>query len=176
MSNDPFIGEIAMFAGNFAPRGWALCDGQLLPIAQHNALFAILGTNYGGDGRTTFGLPDLRGRVPMHAGQGPGLARRRLGERGGAEAVTLSEAQLPAHRHRMHVRQAEGDAPTPANKVPAIEGKTDKDYGDLPDPPTDSFDPACISETGGGQPHDNMPPFSCVNYIIALQGTFPSRS
>ena len=176
MSADPYIGEVIMFAGNFAPRGWAFCDGQMLSISQNTALFSLLGTTYGGDGRTTFGLPDLRGRVPMHAGQGPGLTPRALGEKGGEEQVTLTEAQIPAHRHHVHVLNGQGDAPTPANKVPAIEGKSDKDYGDLPNPADATFDPGCVSQTGGGQPHDNMPPYKCINYIIALQGTFPSRS
>ncbi|MEL7450443.1 MAG: tail fiber protein [Pseudomonadota bacterium] len=173
---DPFIGEIRMFAGNFAPRNWALCDGQLLPISQYSALFSLLGTHYGGDGRSTFGLPDLRGRAPMHAGQGPGLTPRSVGQKGGEETVTLTEAQIPAHRHLVHVRNDSGNSPEPANRVPAIESKTDADYGDLPSPPADSFDASCVSMTGGGQAHDNMAPFQCINFIIAIQGLYPSRS
>ena len=117
--SDPFIGEIKMFAGNFAPRGWALCDGQLLAVSQNDALFSLFGTIYGGDGRTTFGLPDLRGRIPIHAGSGPGLSPRRLGAKGGAENVTLTTAQLPAHKHDIFASSAGASAGNPLNNVSA---------------------------------------------------------
>ena len=172
----PYIGQIMMFGGNYAPRGWALCDGQLLSISQWTALFSILGTTYGGDGRTTFGLPDLRGRVPVHPGQGPGLTPRSLGQKAGEESVTLHINQIPSHRHEMYVNNGSGNAASPANKVMATESKGDTDYGDLPATPSDTLDPNCITNTGGGGAHDNMQPFQCVNYIIALEGEYPPRN
>lgn len=170
---DPFIGQVIMFAGNFAPRGWAFCNGQLLPIAQYSALFSILGTTYGGDGRTTFALPDLRGRAPVHAGTGPGLTNRNLGSKGGAETVTLTEAQMPQHDHRAFAVKAKADGRLPAGKMLAR-----PDDNLFADPSNDRAKLAdrTIGDTGGGQAHDNMPPFLALNYIIALQGTFPSRS
>ena len=173
---DPYMGQVEMFAGNFAPRGWALCDGQLLSISQYQALFSILGTIYGGDGRTTFGLPDLRGRVPVHPGAGPGLSPRTPGQKGGEERVTLTKDQMPAHNHLMYVNNAVGNAGLPANKVLATEAKTDKDYGDLPAPPSYTLDTNCISNAGSGQSHDNMQPFLCINFIIALEGVYPPRN
>ena len=170
---DPFIGEIIMFAGNFAPRGWAFCDGQLLSISTNTALFSILGTTYGGDGRSTFGLPDLRGRVSVHPGQGPGLSSRRLGEKAGRETVTLSVAQLPAHNHPQNATSSNAETGSPTNGL----------LGTFPGPAYDSDGTAdtqmkstSIGDTGGGQDHDNMQPYQCVNYIIALQGIFPSRN
>ena len=159
---DQFIGEIRMFAGNFAPREWAFCDGRLLPVSQYQALFSILGTTYGGDGRTDFALPDLRGRVPLHPGSGPGLTERRLGDEGGAEQVTLSEAEMPGHSHGV---TSAGDGQTIRSL--SYFG-TEKE---VPQQATGVTDPA-----GGDQPHDNMPPFQAVNFIIAIQGMYPSRS
>ena len=170
---EPFIGMIVMFGGNFAPRGWALCDGQLLPIAQNAALFSILGTTYGGDGRTTFGLPDLRGRVPMHPGNGPGLSSRRLGERGGAENVQLNVNQMPSHNHgvQQNCSSEKGLSTRPEGNYPAVTAGASY---------AESFDGQMgtdvVGNNGGGQGHANVQPFQCVNYIIALQGTFPSRS
>lgn len=170
-SEQPFIGEIVMFGGNYAPRGWAFCDGQLLPIPQHTALFSILGTTYGGDGRTTFGLPDLRGRTPIHAGSGngPGLTSRQLGSKGGAETVTLNIANLPNHSHNFHghiehlglkgVTLQEGDEV----RVP-VEG------GDEPLNIVGDID-----RTGGSQAIYNMQPFQTVNFIISLEGLYPPR-
>lgn len=170
---DPFIGEIIMFGGNFAPRGWALCDGQLLAISSNSALFSILGTTYGGDGRVTFGLPDLRGRVPIHAGHGAGLSDRRLGQKGGNEQVTLTPNQLPSHNHNIHAANVSGDDtnPTTAKAFAAASGDL---YSDSPQ--TGTMNSAIVTNTGGGQSHDNMQPFQCVNYIIALVGVYPSRS
>jgi microcystin-dependent protein len=159
---DQFIGEIRMFAGNFAPREWAFCDGRLMPISQYQALYSILGTTYGGDGRTDFALPDLRGRVPLHPGSGPGLTERRLGEEGGSEQVTLSEAEIPGHSHGV---TAAGDGQT-VRSLSYFGTQTE-----VPQQTTGVTDP-----TGGGQPHDNMPPFQAVNFIIAIQGMYPSRS
>lgn len=168
---DPFIGEIRLFAGNFAPRGWAFCDGALLPVAQNTALFSILGTTYGGDGRTTFALPDLRGRVAVHPGTGPGLTTRSAGEKGGSETATLTVDQMPAHNHRVTASNTRGDSPDPAGNVPA---------GD-PDMPyiasgTNAMSAAMIQQTGNGQPHANMQPFLGIPFIIALVGIYPSRN
>lgn len=172
---DPFIGEIIMFGGNFAPRGWALCDGQLLPIASNSALFSILGTIYGGDGRTTFALPDLRGRVPMHAGNGPGLSDRRLGSRGGQETVTLTTSQIPAHHHTIFAISAVGDSNDPSSRLLANTGAFDNEYSANTSGYV-TMSSNMVGNTGGGQYHTNVQPFLCVNFIIALQGVFPSRS
>ncbi len=165
---EPFLGQIVMFAGNFAPRGWAFCDGQLLPISQNQALFSILGTTYGGDGRTTFALPDLRGRVPMHQGRGPGLSDRRLGQKGGQETVTLTTNQLPSHNHSLNISSNDHGQKPSSSQVLGPSA-----FDDNPDVTLKS---SSIGNTGGGQPHNNVQPFGCVNFIIALQGVFPSRS
>lgn len=163
-----------MFAGTFAPRGWAYCDGSLLAISTNTALFSILGTTYGGDGRTTFGLPDLRGRLPMHPGTGPGLSPRVLGESSGSENVTLLATQMPAHNHTVGCHSA-ADQSAPTGSIPATEGT-----GGAPvyssQPADGVMNPAMIGIAGGSQPHDNMPPFLCVAFIIALEGVFPSRN
>jgi microcystin-dependent protein len=178
---EPFIGMIVMFGGNFAPRGWALCDGQLLQIAQNTALFSILGTTYGGDGRITFGLPDLRSRVPMHAGTGPGLSPRTLGQRGGQENVTLTAAELPSHNHlasgTQNVLDGAGDSSNPAGRVPAQLVRETAYSASSANAQllADSVD-VTVQNAGGSQPHDNMPPYQVINFIIALEGIFPSRS
>ncbi len=171
--SEPFIGEIRMFAGNFAPRGYALCDGQLLAVSQNDALFSLLGTIYGGDGRTTFGLPDLRGRVPIHMGQGPGLSDRPLGSQGGSETVTLSVAQMAQHAHGMVATTDFGSNNGPANQLPATAaGENLYSTG-----PSDSvMSDSTIGSTGGGQSMTNLMPTLCVNFIIALVGIFPSRN
>ncbi|WP_418264002.1 phage tail protein [Flavobacterium faecale] len=173
-AQEGFIGEIRMFGGNFAPRSWALCNGQLLPIAQNSALFSILGTTYGGDGRTTFGLPDLRGRVPMHPGNGPGLSSRRLGEKGGSETNTITVAQMPAHTHTVNAVSVDGDTNIPTNALPANTKVLDKEYS------TENTDVmmkgTMINNTGGGQSVNNIQPYNNVNFIICIQGTFPSRN
>ena len=175
--SDPFIAEIIMFGGNFAPRGWAFCDGQLLPISQNQALFSLLGTTYGGDGRTSFGLPDLRSRFPMHPGTGPGLSTRRLGEKGGVENVTLTTGQMPNHTHTGKLR-ASGDAAntnTPAGNALAL-AEAYSDQALAPSPLETRPGTVIIDATGSSQQHTNMPPFLCVNFIIALVGVFPSRN
>ncbi len=169
---DPYIGQIMMFGGNFAPRGWALCNGQLLSIAQNTALFSILGTTYGGNGQTTFGLPDLRGRAPIHWGQGPGLTNRALGESGGEETVTLSAAQMPAHSHVAHAASGGGSTASPQNAVWAASTARDNIYATAANT---TLSPSAIGPAGGGQPHDNMPPYQAVSYIIALEGIYPPR-
>ena len=164
-----FIGEIRLFAGNFAPRAWALCDGQLLAISSNSALFSIVGTTYGGDGRSTFALPDLRGRLALHPGHGPGLSLRRLGERSGSESTTLTVAQMPSHSHPATVSR-EG-----ANTKSATDGFAAA--GEYYNTTGDGIAPArAIGDTGGGQPVSLLPPILGVNYIICLQGIFPSRS
>ena len=168
---DPLIGTLILFAGNFAPRGWALCDGQLLPISSHSALFSILGTQFGGDGRTTFALPDLRGRVPMHPGNGPGLSPRRIGDKLGEETVTLTTNQIPRHSHGLMASNAVSDTNRPADKMMGRAEMYTADKTNLTE-----LDAASGGYTGGGMAHDNIQPSLCINYIIALEGIFPSRS
>lgn len=169
--SEPFVGEIRMFAGNFAPEGWAFCDGQLLAVSQNDALFSLLGTIYGGDGRTTFALPDLRGRLPMHAGHGPGLSERRLGSKSGAEHVTLTVNQMPSHTHPL---QASGNAATAV----APQGQTLASGQDAysGEPPIVALAEDSITKVGGSQSHTNLMPSLCVNFIIALVGIYPSRN
>ena len=169
--SEPFVGEIRMFAGNFAPRGWAFCDGQLLAVSQNDALFSLLGTIYGGDGRTTFGLPDLRGRLPIHAGTGPGLSPRRLGAKSGAENVTLTVNQMPSHHHAIN-------AVTDAAQVGTVSGTiTANAPVDLyrEDATDENFNGDAISKVGGSRSHTNLMPYLCVHFIIALVGIYPSR-
>ena len=175
--SEPFLGEISVFAGNFAPRGWAFCNGQLLPIAQNSALFSILGTTYGGDGRTTFALPDLRGRAPMHPGNGPGLTSRRLGQRGGADSVTLNQTHMPNHQHSIAVSDATGDTDTPSAGAHLANASqvAGRDVGGFTGTANTSM--AALSDyAGGGRAHNNLQPLLAVHYIIALQGIFPSRN
>jgi microcystin-dependent protein len=172
---EPFLAEIKLFAGNFAPRGWAFCDGQLLPINQNQALFSLLGTMYGGDGRTTFALPDLRGRVPVHPGNGPGLSPYSIGQMGGAETVTLTVQQLPAHSHSLNANAQNGDTSDPPGSSLADTKGSDKDYMKSGVVNTE-MSPNSIGATGGGQAHENRQPYLAVSYIIALQGIYPSRS
>ncbi|MEM5585249.1 tail fiber protein [Roseibium sp. AS2] len=174
--SEPFIAEIRIFAGNFAPRGWAFCDGQLLPIAQNTALFSLIGTTYGGDGRTTTALPNLQGRAPMHPGRGPGLTSRRLGERVGAETVTLTEAQIPSHSHTVRASSTSGGIAIPA--VTTSFGRSGSDRAYHSDTASNLVDMAfeALSTTGGGQAHDNVQPYLAMNFIIALLGLYPSRS
>ncbi|GAB1309574.1 tail fiber protein [Urechidicola sp. KH5] len=173
-AQEPLLGEIKMFAGNFAPRGWALCNGQLLPISQYSALFSILGTTYGGDGRTTFALPDLRGRAPIHSGTGPGLMTKTLGQKGGQENVMLTIANLPSHTHDVRAVAEEGDSSLPKGKLLGSTQTGNDAYSNYS--PNATMNKAMISNTGGGQQVNNMQPYLTVNYIIALQGIYPSRN
>lgn len=170
--SEPFVGEIRMFAGNFAPRGWAFCDGQLLAVSSNDVLFSLLGTIYGGDGRTTFGLPDMRGRIPLHAGTGPGLSARTLGARAGAETVTLTAGQLPSHTHAWlgHSGAAEGQTPIDASVAAPASNLYDTQTDNLGGMRT-----SMVGATGGSQPHNNLMPALCVHFIIALVGIYPSR-
>ena len=171
--SEPFVGEIRMFAGNFAPRGWAFCDGQLLAVSQNDVLFSLFGTTYGGDGRTTFGLPDLRGRVPIHAGSGPGLSQRRLGAMGGTEAVTLVADQIPSHNHQLKASGDLAGRANPQDNLPAKSAKVELYSGETPD---SALSPQATSTVGGSQSHSNLMPFLCVHFIVALVGIYPSRS
>ena len=170
--SDPFLGQITMFAGNFAPQGWALCDGQLLAVGQNDALFSLLGTIYGGDGRTTFGLPDLRGRIPLHEGQGPGLSPRKLGIKSGVENVTLNTNQLPAHTHQIRVSTAAGTQNNPGGAFLAASPNVRVYWAAAP---SDALNTSSITSIGGSQNQTNLMPFQCVNFIIALAGIYPSR-
>ena len=173
--SEPFVAEIRIFAGNFAPRGWAFCNGQLLPISQNTALFSLIGTTYGGDGRSTTALPNLQGRAPMHPGRGPGLTARRLGERGGTETVTLTEAQMPAHNHSAVGinTPATVNAPSDQTALARSVGGAAYKAGSAPDV---DFAEGVLLPTGGGQAHNNCQPFLTLNFIIALVGLYPSRS
>lgn len=181
MSN-PFLGEIRMFGGNFQPLGWAFCNGQLLAISQNDALFALLGTTYGGDGVTTFGVPDLRGRIPVHAGQGPGLSNRNLGEFAGTEEVVLTTPNLPVHSHGLATTAQAGTTNIPgtgvilADQGPAGSTQTPVYIPASPPPTPVGMHPNSTGLSGTNAPHDNMQPYLAVNYIIALQGVFPSRN
>ena len=167
---DPFIGEIRLFPYNFAPRGWAFCNGQVLSIAQNTALFSLLGTTYGGNGQTTFALPDLRGRVPVSSGQGPGLSNYSLGQVGGTESVTLNTNQMPAHNHQVNVNAGGATTSRANGNFPSTGGS----YNSATDGST--FNPNAVSNTGGNQPHENVQPYLTLNFCIALEGIFPSRN
>ncbi|HVW96145.1 MAG TPA: tail fiber protein [Mucilaginibacter sp.] len=176
---EPFLGSIVLFAGNFAPRGWALCNGQILSIASNTALFSILGTTYGGNGQTTFALPDFRGRTPMNWGQGPGLSIRDIGEMSGSETVTLISTQMPMHNHLINASAGTADQASPNNNFLAV--STDPDSGGNPLNFTATangatLNPQAVGLAGGSQPHNNMQPFLAVSFIIALEGIFPSRN
>ena len=169
--SEPFIAEIRIFAGNFAPRGWAFCDGQLLPISQNTGLFSLIGTTYGGDGRSTTALPNLQGRAPVHPGRGPGLTAKRLGQRGGVEMVTLTEAQTPNHRHSMHYSTNETGVTSPANATWGVD-----EFGDAWRNATNvEMNENLLQSAGGSQAHNNMQPYLAMNFIIALVGLYPSR-
>jgi microcystin-dependent protein len=174
---DPFIGEIRIFAGNFAPRGWAMCNGQLMSISQNTALFSLLGTSFGGDGRTTFALPNLQGSAPLMAGQGNGLTQRDLGEIGGSPTVTLNTNELPSHAHTVSGTATPGSAPDPAGDVWGVAAVArgtvmySANPGSAP-----KMSPQAFAVAGSGQPHNNMPPYLVLTFIICLQGIYPSRS
>lgn len=173
--SDQFLAEIRIFAGNFAPFGWALCNGQLMAISQATALFSLLGTTYGGNGTTNFGLPNLQGVAPMHAGQGPGLTDRLLGEVGGTPTVTLATAELPSHNHTYNAGSSgRGNVTTIPGNVNSSEAALTNIYGVSTD--GTQMNPAMIQPTPASQPHENMQPYLVLNFIIALSGIYPPRS
>jgi microcystin-dependent protein len=165
----PFVGEIRMFGGNFAPAGWMFCEGQLLPISENETLFQLIGTTYGGDGQSTFALPDLRGRIPMHVGNGHTQA-----EMGGAESVTLTTNQIPGHNHPVLATSAVGTQPNPSGNYFAASGV--QLYSDPPVSSPIGMKNTLVSATGGSQPHNNFSPYLCVNFIISLFGLFPNQT
>jgi microcystin-dependent protein len=170
---DPFVAEIRIVPFNFAPKGWAFCDGQILPLSQNTALFALLGTTYGGDGKSNFALPDLQGRAPMHHGQGPGLSNRDLGESGGAPYVTLLTSEIPAHTHTASGSSGEPFSNSPANGAWAtLENGNAYRRQNI----DTTMSPNALAIAGGSRPHNNMPPYLTFYFIIALQGVFPQRS
>ena len=171
----PFIGEIRMFGGNFAPLGWALCAGQAIPIAQNDALYSLIGTTYGGDGVTTFNLPDLRGRVPVHQGTLAGGASYTIGQQAGAEQVTLTLAQTPIHTHAAQAQSANGTQAGPGNGVWATELDSNLTPFSVNQTPSGVMNSACLGATGASQPHDNVMPYLAIYFIIALEGIYPSR-
>lgn len=175
--SDQFLGEIRIFGLNFAPTGWAFCNGQLLPLSQNTALFSLLGTNYGGDGRSNFALPNLQNRAPLHPGQGPGLSLRELGETGGEQTVTLLQTEMPQHTHSTVQAKSAGGSNDPKDNLWATAGSQ------RPAPsfyssssPNTPMNAGALSPQGGSQSHNNMPPYLVLNFCIALQGIYPSRS
>jgi len=172
---DPFVAEIRIFPFNFAPKGWAWCDGQLMPLSQNTALFSLLGTTYGGDGKSTFALPDLEGRAPMHPGQGPGLSLHDLGETGGSETVTLLESEIPAHSHGLLANTAQANSKAPAGNVLArsFGGNV---YLAPAGAPLVSMSDQSLAPAGGDQPHNNLQPYLTFYFNIALQGVYPPRT
>jgi microcystin-dependent protein len=172
---DPFLAEIRIFAGNFAPVGWALCNGQLLPISQNTALFSLLGTTYGGDGKSTFALPDLQGRAPMFQGQGPALSDRVLGEMGGTATITLLQSEIPAHSHGLMATAGLAAGRDPTNN-PLARSRNGMAYQDNINTNLVSMSPLAVGVSGNSQPHNNMQPYLCLTFIIAMQGIYPPRT
>jgi len=173
---DPFVAEIRIFPFNFAPKGWAFCDGQILPLSQNTALFSLLGTTYGGDGKSNFALPNMQGNVPMHPGQGPGLSLHDLGETGGSETVSLLESEIPSHSHTMMSLPAPGNRTAPGgNSIARVSGTTGPFL-----PPAGaalvSMSDNAVAPAGGDQPHNNLQPYLTLNFCIALQGVYPPRT
>jgi microcystin-dependent protein len=172
---DPFVAEIRIFPFNFAPKGWAFCDGQLLPLSQNTALFALLGTTYGGDGKSNFALPNMQGNAPMHPGQGPGLSLHDLGETAGSETVTLLESEIPSHQHTMMATAVSATKSIPTtNSLSKVSGATP--YLAPASAPLVAMSDSSLMTAGGDQPHNNMQPYLTLNFCIALQGVFPPRT
>jgi microcystin-dependent protein len=170
----PYIGEIRMFGGNFAPAGWMFCQGQTIPISENDALFTLIGTTYGGDGQETFQLPDLQGRLPLHAGQGPGISQNyQLGEKGGVESVTISTQTMPIHNHAAIASNDAGTSPNPSNNLLAVNNVVQFFSGDVGNNPMAG---SSILPVGGSQPHENLQPYLCVSFIISLFGVFPTQT
>lgn len=172
---DPFVAEIRIFPFNFAPKGWAWCDGQLLPLSQNTALFSLLGTTYGGDGKSNFALPDMQGRAPMHPGQGPGLSLHNLGEQGGSDTVTLLESEIPSHSHMLRGSVEEGTQGTLSNGVSLSTSVGGSPYHTTTNSNLVTMSPEALAVAGGSLPHNNMQPYLTLYFCIALQGVFPPR-
>ena len=173
---DPFVAEIRIFGFNFAPTGWALCNGQLLPISQNTALFSLLGTTYGGDGKSTFALPNMQGNAPMFFGQGPGLADRFEGEMSGVESITLLDSEMPIHQHALQANTSPGDLPTPGQNYSLARSNPFIYKAPSGAATPQPLAPQAVSIAGGGQPHNNMMPYLTLNFCIALQGVYPPRT
>ena len=171
---DPFVAEIRIFPFNFAPKGWAFCDGQILPLSQNTALFSLLGTTYGGDGKSNFALPDMQGNAPMHPGQGPGLSLHDLGETGGSETVSLLESEIPAHSHTLRAANTLGDSPVPTAN--SLARTTSFSFQQNVNANLVAMAPEALPPAGGDQPHNNMQPYLTLNFCIALQGVYPPRT
>lgn len=172
--SQPYVGEIRMFGGNFAPAGWAFCNGQLIPISENDVLFSLIGTTYGGDGQATFALPNLQSRIPIHAGQGPGLGQNyQLGEAAGNDSVTLTTQQIPNHTHALVASTDPANTPNPGNNVLSAPVTATPFFIQTPNVP---MNPGILAPQGGSQPHDNMMPFLCVSFIISLFGIYPSQT
>ena len=172
--SEPFLAEVRMVGFNFAPRGWAFCDGQILPINQNQSLYSLLGTTYGGDGRTTFALPDLRGRVPIHVGRSDGGTEHREGQKGGEETHTLVVNEMPQHTHQLHAVLEDSGIPVPTDAN--LASSAPAEFYVAPGATLVNVHVGTVTNTGGGQAHDNMQPYLAVNFCIALQGLFPSRN
>jgi microcystin-dependent protein len=173
---DPFVAEIRIFPFNFAPKGWAWCDGQLMPLSQNTALFSLLGTTYGGNGKSNFALPDLQGRVPMHPGQGPGLSLHDLGEMGGSDTVTLLESEIPAHSHSLMASTQPGEDPTPDPSEALGRSVGASLYQTVVNTNLVQLSPGALAPAGGDAPHNNLQPYLTFYFCIALQGVFPPRT
>jgi microcystin-dependent protein len=173
---DPFVAEIRIFPFNFAPKGWAFCNGQILPLSQNTALFSLLGTTYGGDGKSNFALPNLQGSAPMHPGQGPGLSLHDLGETGGSETVTLLGTEIASHSHSLMASTQPGEDPTPGPSEALARSVGASLYQSVTNANVVQLSPNTIAPTGGNQPHNNMQPYLTLNFCIALQGVYPPRT
>ena len=174
---DPFVAEIRIFPFNFPPKGWAFCDGQILPLSQNTALFSLLGTTYGGDGKSNFALPNMQGNAPMHPGQGPGLSLHDLGETGGSDTVSLLESEIPAHSHTMMSLPAPADRTSPINNcIARVQGTSGPYAPASPAPAPALMSDNAVAPAGGDQPHNNMQPYLTLNFCIALQGVYPPRT
>ncbi|MET1254972.1 phage tail protein [Aliikangiella maris] len=176
--SDPFLGEIRMFGGNFPPRQWAFCNGTLLEIANYNALFSLIGTIYGGDGRSTFALPDMRGRIPLHYGTGPGLTPRLIGSKFGTEQVQLSISEIPSHNHSIQASKSSAQSSNPGQDLPASQIDGDQPYTSVPTDPArfQTMSSETVSSSGGSQQHYNMMPYQSISFIICINGLYPPRN
>jgi microcystin-dependent protein len=172
---DPFVAEIRIYPFNFAPKGWAFCDGQILPLSQNTALFSLLGTTYGGDGKSNFALPNMQGNAPMHPGQGPGLSLHDLGETGGSDTVTLLQSEMPAHSHNLGASVRDGTVRSPGGQLVA-KGVGVNMYAPAASAPLVQFSTNVVTPAGGDQPHNNLMPYLTLNFCIAMQGVFPPRT